>query len=103
MVLYTDCIHQCSRPLYMVRAYSCVLWLSPREQGNRRKGSLREVTWAPQIQRARWPRVAEVQSEGRSMLLILLVHKKQWDGSIFIHELLLVFKEEKHMYKTTKQ
>lgn len=99
MVVYTDCIQQCSRPLYMVRAYSCVPWPPPREQGTSRRGRLREVIQLPKTQRARWPRGAEVQSGGRSMLFILLVHKKiiSWDGTTFVHEILLVYKKEKYI------
>lgn len=77
--------------------YVCsrVPWPSPRESGNSRRGRLRVVTQPPQIQRARWPRVAEVQSGGRSMMLILLLHKKQ-AGMVpfFLCKIVLVYKEK---------
>lgn len=33
MVFYMDCVQQCSRPLYMVRACSCVPWPAPKAEG----------------------------------------------------------------------
>ena len=67
-VVYTDCFQQCSRPLYTVRACSCVPWPSPRAQGNSRRGRLGQSLRLPKSRgpdgpgwrRSRWWRMKRV-------------------------------------------